>query len=619
MQKEQGNIQIHSENIFPLIKKWLYSDRDIFIRELVSNSCDAITKLKKLISLGESNIEEDNWNIKVSCDKDARTITFEDNGLGMTDEEVKKYINQVAFSSAEDFLDKFKDSTDDAIIGHFGLGFYSAFMVAKEVEIQTLSYIEGSQSIKWTCTGETDYTMEDGNRQSHGTSVIIHLDDESNEYMSKYAVSAVLRKYCSFLPYPIFVEQANEEPKETKEGEEPEAILPINDTSPLWQRNAKDITDKEYKDFYHKVFSDYNDPIFWIHLNVDYPFVLKGILYFPKLSHQFESIEGQIKLYNKQVFVADNIKEIIPEFLLMLKGVIDCPDLPLNVSRSFLQNDKETQKIPTHIVKKVADKLKSLAKKERENYETYWEDIHPFVKYGCIRDESFAKQVNDYVLVKNQEEKYITLPEFLPKATENKEQKIYYCTNVEQQRASLDQYKEANISVGIFDTMIDPHFIQHLEMKNTGLRFVRIDSETPDELKDEVSISDVDKETLTKCFKRATGKDQLKVDFEALKSKDTVATIKLDESMQRMQEMKMYGMDNNDFIKDQASLMLNTNSPVIQKILTQETKDTAQDDLCLQIYDLARLTSGMMNPKDLSKFVQRSQKLLEKMVDVNGG
>jgi len=614
MNKQKGNIEIHSENIFPIIKKWLYSDKDIFARELVSNGCDAITKLKKLVSLGEAKVEDTDYRINVYCDKKSKTLTFEDNGIGMTEDEVKKYINQVAFSSAEEFMEKFKSEGDDAIIGHFGLGFYSSFMVAKKVEINTLSYQEGAQPVKWSCEGETDYTMEESDRTQRGTAVTIYLDDNSKEYMSKYAVSAVLRKYCSFLPYPIFVEQVGEEEKEGEEKKEP---TPINDTTPLWLKAPADITDEEYKSFYHKVFSDYNDPIFWIHLNVDFPFVLKGILYFPKLSHQFDSIEGQIKLYNNQVFVADNIKEIIPEFLMMLKGVLDCPDLPLNVGRSFLQNDKEVQKIPTHIVKKVADKLKSLYKTERENYETYWADIHPFVKYGCIRDENFAKQAEEYVLIKNQDDKYVTLPEFLPKAEEGKEAKVYYTTNVDRQKAQLELYKEANIPVGIFDTMIDPHFIQHLEMKNQGLRFVRIDSETPDELKDEVTLSDTDKDALTKAFQRASGKEKLNVDFEALKSVHTIAAIKLDENMQRMQESNMFGMGNMDFIKDQAQakLVLNTSSPVFEKILEKEKSGDSQDEICLQIYDLARLTSGMMEQKELSTFIERSQKLIEKLVN----
>ena len=616
MKTEKGNIEIHSENIFPIIKKWLYSDKDIFMRELVSNGCDAITKLKKLISLGEAKIEEDNFKINVYCDKKQKTLTFEDNGIGMTADEVKKYINQVAFSSAEEFMEKFKDAGDDAIIGHFGLGFYSSFMVAKKVEINTLSYQDGAQAVKWSCEGNTDYEMEDSDRAVRGTSVTIYLDDDSKEYMSKYAVSAVLRKYCSFLPYPIFIEQVGEE-EEPKEGEEKKESTPINDTNPIWLRNPSEITDEEYKAFYHKVFTDYNEPIFWIHLNVDYPFTLKGILYFPKLSHQMETIEGQIKLYNNQVFVADNIKEIIPEFLLMLKGVLDCPDLPLNVGRSFLQNDKEVQKIPTHIVKKVADKLKSLAKNEREDYEKYWVDIHPFVKYGCIRDEKFAEQAEEYVLVKNQDDKYVTLPEFLPKAEEGKEQKVYYSTNVERQRAQIELYKEATLTVGIFDTMIDPHFIQHLEMKNPGLRFVRIDSETPDELKGEVKLADVDKEALTKAFQRATGKEKLNVEFEALKSKTTIAALKLDENMQRMQESNMFGMGNMDFIKDQAKLVLNTNSNVVEKILEKEKESKGQDEICLQIYDLARLTSGMMEPKELSSFIERSQKLIEKLVETD--
>ncbi|MBN2878803.1 MAG: molecular chaperone HtpG [Clostridia bacterium] len=612
MNKVKGNIEIHSENIFPIIKKWLYSDKDIFARELVSNGCDAITKLKKLVSLGEAKVEETDYRINVYCDKKNKTLTFEDNGIGMTEDEVKKYINQVAFSSAEEFMEKFKSEGDDAIIGHFGLGFYSSFMVAKKVEINTLSYQEDAQAVKWSCEGETDYTMEESDRSQRGTAVTIYLDDNSKEYMSKYAVSAVLRKYCSFLPYPIFVEQLGEEEKEGEEKKEP---TPINDTTPLWLKAPADITDEEYKAFYHKVFSDYNDPIFWIHLNVDFPFVLKGILYFPKLSHQFDSIEGQIKLYNNQVFVADNIKEIIPEFLMILKGVLDCPDLPLNVGRSFLQNDKEVQKIPTHIVKKVADKLKSLYKTERENYETYWMDIHPFVKYGCIRDENFAKQAEEYVLIKNQDDKYVALPEFLPTVEEGKEAKVYYTTNVDRQKAQLELYKEANIPVGIFDTMIDPHFIQHLEMKNQGLRFVRIDSETPDELKDEVKLSDADKDSLTKAFQRASGKEKLNVDFEALKSVHTIAAIKLDENMQRMQESNMFGMGNMDFIKDQAKLVLNTSSPVVEKILEKEKSGEAQDEICLQIYDLARLTSGMMEQKELSTFIERSQKLIEKLVN----
>jgi molecular chaperone HtpG len=634
---EKGNIEIHSENIFPIIKKWLYSDRDIFVRELISNGCDAVTKLKKLISLGEYALDEPEWKITVRCDEAAGTLSFSDNGIGMTAEEVRKYINQVAFSSAEEFLERYKGGSDnDRIIGHFGLGFYSAFMVSKKVVIDTLSWQPGAEAVRWTCEGETDYTMEPGERTERGTTVTLYLNEESGEFLNRYTVQSILLKYCMFLPVPIYLEDAKQE-KEKKEGEGKTALAapePVNDTQPLWLKAPHACTDEEYKDFYHKVFSDYHDPIFWIHLNVDYPFTLRGILFFPKLSHQFESVEGKVKLYNNQVYVADNIKEIIPEYLLVLKGVIDCPDLPLNVSRSFLQNDKTVRRIPTHITKKVGDRLAGLYKTEREQYEKYWEDLHPFIKYGCMRDDQFYDIMHDMLLFKVDGGGAIPLGELIGqskraddgtesqkdgKSRSHEETKIYYANDPARQQAAMERYKQAGLRVVVLDTPIDPHFITFLEMRGEGLRFVRVDAEMPEALKEEEPTSDEDKALLEKIFRRATGLEKLKVTVQPLKATDTPATLHLDEFLRRSQEMSVLGggmVADREFLAGQSELAVNPRNPVVAAVLAAEKKGPAgeNDAVCRQIYDLARLASGLMEPGEISAFIGRSQELLGRLV-----
>ncbi|NLG36941.1 MAG: molecular chaperone HtpG [Clostridiales bacterium] len=632
---EKGNIEIHSENIFPIIKKWLYSDRDIFIRELVSNGVDAITKLKKLISLGEIELDEPAWRVDVHCDAEAGTLTFTDNGIGMTADDVRRYINQVAFSSAEEFLARYQGGSDsDRIIGHFGLGFYSAFMVSRKVVIDTLSYEPGAAAVRWSCEGDTGYTMEDSDRSERGTTITLYLDEENGEFTNEYTVRSVLLKYCSFLPVPIYLTSTGKK-DDGKAGEAPAQPEPVNDTSPLWLKAPHTCTDEEYKDFYHKVFSDYHDPIFWIHLNVDYPFTLRGILFFPKLAHQFESVEGKIKLYNNQVFVADNIKEIIPEYLLVLKGVVDCPDLPLNVSRSFLQNDKTIRRIPTHITKKVADRLMGLFKTEREQYEKYWGDIHPFIKYGCMRDDQFYDILRDALLLHESGGGYIPLGELMKESEEadaaheekktdsdkqeRKETRIYYANDPARQQAAMDLYKQAGLRVVVLDSPIDPHFITFLEMRGEGLRFVRVDAEMPDALKGEAAVEEDDRKLLETAFRRATGMEKLKVTVQSLKSADTPATLHLDEFLRRSQEMSLLsgGMPTDrEFLASQTELALNPGNAIIAAILAAEKKGAAaeNDPVCRQVYDLARLASGLMEPGEISEFISRSQTLLSRLM-----
>ncbi|MGL4878996.1 molecular chaperone HtpG, partial [Paraclostridium dentum] len=541
MQNKKGNISIHTENIFPIIKKWLYSDKDIFVRELISNGCDAINKYKKLVSLGEiENKQDQDYKINVTIDKDNSTLIFEDNGIGMTEEEVEKYINQVAFSGAEDFVNKYKDkiSEENDIIGHFGLGFYSAFMVSSKVQIDTLSYKEGAQAVKWVSEGQTEYELSASeDRKSRGTTITLFLADDSKEFLEEYTVRSIIDKYCSFLPVNIYLD-VKDSSKEKDENSENE-IKPLNDTYPLWLKSPKDCTDDEYKEFYRKVFNTFDEPLFWIHLNVDYPFNLKGILYFPKLKNEFELIEGKVKLYNNQVFVADNIKEVIPEFLLLLKGVIDCPDLPLNVSRSFLQNDKDVSKISKHIIKKVADKLKSLYKNERDNFEKFWDDIQVFIKFGCLKDEGFYDKIKDILLFKDINSNYITLNDYLEKCKEKHENKVFYVSDEEQQSQYIKLFKDYDLDAVILDSSIDNHFISFIEFKNQGVTFNRIDADLSDVLKDKNEEENKENKTEIENLFKEYVKDKVKdYSVESLKSEDTTAIILVSEQSRRMAEMK---------------------------------------------------------------------------------
>lgn len=642
MPLENGNISIHTENILPIIKKWLYSEKDIFIRELVSNSNDAISKLKKLVSIGETQIgEEEKYTIKVIVNKDENTIKVVDNGIGMTGEEVRKYINQIAFSGAVDFLEKYKDKADEGnqIIGHFGLGFYSAFMVSEKVQIDTLSYRKGEKAVRWTSSGGTEYEMDDSDRMERGTTVTLYLSDDSLEFLEYFKMREVLEKYCSFLPFEIYLEDAakKKEPEDKKEKDEeekdevektevskPEEPKPLNDTHPLWLKNPKDCTDEEYKAFYTKVFHDFNEPLFWIHLNMDYPFNLKGILFFPKLKHEFETNEGQIKLYYNQVFVADNIKEVIPEFLMLLKGVIDCPDLPLNVSRSFLQNDGYVSKISTHIAKKVADKLISIFETEREIYNKYWDDINPFVKYGCIREAKFYEKAKDIVIFRTTNGDYVTLKDYLERNKEKHENKVFYVSDEKQQSQYIRIFKEHDMEAVILASMIDNHFIQFLEMKENSVKFTRIDSDLSDNLK-ESGENEVDTsfaEEIEKLFKSALANDKLKVQVEALKSTSIPGMILLSEYSRRMQEMsRMYGggMDMRSMFPDEQTLVLNRSNNLIKaliKLKDIEDKKADSDMICRHIYDLAMMSHKQLEPEAMTKFIERSNQLLARLADI---
>ena len=541
---ERGNISIHTENIFPIIKKWLYSDKDIFVRELISNGCDAVHKLKRLVSLGEAKIEEDNdYKIVVKVNKDKKTLSFSDNGIGMTAEEVEKYITQVAFSGAEDFVKQYKESEDEGkqIIGHFGLGFYSAFMVSDKVQIDTLSYKDGSNAVKWVCDGGTEYEIGESKEQtSRGTTITLYINEESSEFLDNYKVRSVIEKYCSFMPEEIYFTNEDAKEEETEEKDE-EKETPINEIKPLWTKMPKDCSDEEYKEFYKKEFKDYNDPLFWIHLNVDYPFNLKGILYFPKLKHELEVTEGEVKLYNNQVYVADNIKEVIPEFLLLLKGVIDCPDLPLNVSRSFLQQDKNVIKISKHIVKKVSDKLVNVFTNQRENYESFWDDIQIFIKYGCLRDESFYEKIKEILIFKDLNGKYLTLKEYMEQCKETHENKIYYVNNENEQSQYINIFKENNLNAVILNCSIDNHFITLLERENPNLSFLRIDSDISDILKNTEDSDDND-EKIKELFKEILKNKIEEVKVESLKNEEITALITVSEQSRRMIEMsRMYG------------------------------------------------------------------------------
>ena len=678
MGARHGNLSINSDNIFPIIKKWLYSDHDIFVRELVSNGCDAITKLKKLEVMGEYTFPENYKNkILVIVNPEKKTLKFIDTGIGMTADEVEEYITQIAFSGATQFLEKYKDKTnEDQIIGHFGLGFYSAFMVADEVHIDTLSYKEGAVPVHWECDGGTEYDMQDGDKTTIGTEITLFLNEESVEFANEYRVREVLEKYCSFMPVEIFLskenaeqeyetideselreddvvvehihEDAKTEEKENENGEkEVVEVSParervkinkrpvsLSDIHPLWMKHPNECTDEEYKAFYRKVFMDYKEPLFWIHLNMDYPFNLKGILYFPKINTEYDSIEGTIKLYNNQVFIADNIKEVIPEFLMLLKGVIDCPDLPLNVSRSALQNDGFVKKISDYISKKVADKLTGMCKTAREDYEKYWDDINPFIKFGCIKDSKFADKMNDYILFKNLDNKYLTLkdcieankkeePEQAQETTEetaekkddSKEEKekttIFYVTDEVQQSQYINMFKEEGMDAVILKHNIDSAFITHLEQRNEELKFQRIDADLTDNFKEEGEDLKELTETLGDVFKKTLHQDKLDVKVEKLKNENISSMMTLSEESRRMQDMmKMYGMDANMFGDTQTTLVLNANHPLV-KYVAEHKEDTENVPvICEQLYDLAMMAHKQLNPDEMTRFIERSNKIL---------
>lgn len=612
----KGNISVDSENLFPIIKKWLYSDKDIFLRELVSNGCDAVTKLKKLASIGSADIGKDEkFKVTVSVLPEAKKLIISDNGIGMTAEEIDKYINQIAFSGASDFLAKYKEEDDKSaqIIGHFGLGFYSAFMVSDSVEIDSLSYQDGAKAAKWTCDGSMEFEITNGERKERGTTITLSIAEDSAEFLDEYKVREILKKYCAFLPIEVYLETP-EKKKEVKEGEEKEEPKPINDTEPLWMKKPSDCTDEDYKSFYHKVFTDFNEPLFWVHLNVDYPFNLKGILYFPKINHEFASQEGQVKLFNNQVFVADNVKEVIPDFLLLLKGVIDCPDLPLNVSRSFLQNDGYVQKISAHITKKVADKLTDLFKNERENYEKYWDNIDIFIKYGCLRDEKFYDKVKSAIIYKNLEEKYLTLEDYIG-AKENKT--VYYVSDLKTQSQYINMFKNQGLDALILPSMMDTHFISFIEMKNEGVKFKRIDSAITDVAGDEEK-DDKTKEAdqkLIERFKKEIGDDTLKFEVQPLKDESIPAVILLGEESRRMKEMyrgygsQMAGMA--DMFKNEYTLVLNSKNTLIQKLDSLSDEDAGL--VIDHVYDLARISQGPLDAESMTRFMERSNKLLEKL------
>lgn len=654
-----GSLSINSENIFPIIKKWLYSDHDIFFRELVSNGCDAITKLKKLDMMGETEIADDEeLKVQVIVNPNEKTITFIDNGIGMTEDEVDEYINQIAFSGAEAFLEQYKDKTsDDQIIGHFGLGFYSAFMVADRVTIDTLSYKKDAKAVLWDCEDGTEFNMSESDKTTRGTKITLYLNEDSVEFANMYRAREVLDKYCSFMPVEIFlsdetaepeyetideseltekdtviehiVEPAKTEEKEKEDGTketvevEPEKKkvkvlkrpVSISDTTPLWTKHPNECSDEEYRAFYHKVFMDYKEPLFWIHLNMDYPFNLKGILYFPKINMEYESIEGTIKLYNNQVFIADNIKEVIPEFLMLLKGVIDCPDLPLNVSRSALQNDGFVKKISDYITKKVADKLSGMCKTDKENYEKYWDDISPFIKYGCLKDEKFCEKMSDYVLFKNLDNKYLTFKECLEENKENHENTIFYTNDPVQQSQYVNMFKAQGIDAVILKDSIDQPFITQLESKNEGVKFKRIDDELNDSFTEELSEDEEKslKEKLSETFKKALGRE-IDIKVQKLKDEKVSSMITVSEETRRMQDMmKTYGMSNMDpsmFGGAGETLTLNASNNLVKYILDNPEGENTEL-ICKQLYDLALISHTPLNPESMTAFIERSNKILE--------
>ena len=685
MAAKKGSLSISSENIFPIIKKWVYSDHDIFARELVSNGCDAITKLKKLDMMGEYTLPDDyKGKIQVIVNPEEKTLKFIDNGLGMTADEVEEYITQIAFSGATEFLNKYKDkTTEDDMIGHFGLGFYSAFMVADEVHIDTLSYKEGTKPLHWVSEGGTEYEMEEGDKEEVGSEITLFLNEDCVEFSNEYRIREVLEKYCSFMPVEIFVSKANAEPEyetipedevldtdtvvehihedakmEEKENENGEKEMvevspasdkakivkrpvSISDPAPLWTKHPNECSKEDYIDFYRKVFMDYKEPLFWIHLNMDYPFNLKGILYFPKINTEYDSIEGTIKLYNNQVFIADNIKEVIPEFLMVLKGVIDCPDLPLNVSRSALQNDGFVQKISEYISKKVADKLSGMCKTDKENYEKYWDDISPFIKFGCLKDEKFCEKMSDYVLFKNLDHKYMTLKECIEKnggkaepeektEGENAEQSaekketekttIYYVTDEQQQSQYINMFKKEGLDAVILSHNIDSPFITQMEQKNEHIKFQRIDADLTDHFKEDVSEEEKEAfkektDSLVEIFRKALGNDKLEVKVEKMKDENVASMITLSEESRRMQEMmKMYGMSGMDpsMFGTNATLILNANHPLVEYVV--EHKDGENTEMfCHQLYDLAMLAHKPLSPEEMTEFVKRSNEIMMKL------
>ena len=616
MGERHGSLSIHSENIFPIIKKWLYSDHDIFFRELISNGCDAITKLKKLEMMGEYTFPENHKNkIQVLVNPDEKTLKFMDTGLGMDADEVEEYINQIAFSGATDFLEKYKDKTnEDQIIGHFGLGFYSAFMVADEVHIDTLSYKEGAVPVHWECDGGTEFTMTDGDKAEVGTTITLFLNEESLEFANEYRAREVIEKYCSFMPTEIFLSKEGEAPKE---GEDP---VSLSDTEPLWTKHPNECEKEQYLEFYRKVFHDYKEPLFWIHLNMDYPFNLKGILYFPKINTEYDSIEGTIKLYNNQVFIADNIKEVIPEFLMLLKGVIDCPDLPLNVSRSALQNDGFVKKISDYITKKVADRLSGMCKTQREDYEKYWDDINPFIKFGCIKDEKFSKKMMDYILYKDLDGKYLTLKDMVPEAEvveegeEKKPTTVFYVTDELQQSQYINMFRAEDKNAVILRHTIDGAFVTHVERDNEAVHFQRIDADLTDDFKESVSEEEM-KETadaLTALFRKALDNENLQVKVEKLKNEEVSSMVTLSEESRRMQEMmRMYGMAGMDpsMFGGEETLVLNANHKLVQYVL--ENKEGEHTNLfCEQLYDLAMISHKPLSPEAMTKFIARSNRIM---------
>ncbi len=625
MSKERGSLSIHSENIFPIIKKWLYSDKDIFVREMVSNASDAITKLKRLDGMGEIDLKgEKDFSIRVILDPKAKTLTFSDNGIGMTHDEVRKYINQIAFSGAEDFIKKYQDKGEqDQIIGHFGLGFYSAFMVSSRVEIQTLSHQDQAVPVHWSCDGGTEFEMQEGTRKARGTDIILHIGEDGKEFLEEYTLRSTLEKYCSFMPYPIYLVVKDKEPKKDEKGniiiEEPK---PINEVQPLYLKHPNDCTKEDYRNFYRDTFRDFKEPLFWIHLNMDYPFNLKGILYFPKLNTEFESLEGQIKLYNSQVFVADNIKEVIPEFLLLLKGVIDCPDLPLNVSRSFLQNDGFTRKVSDYITRKVADKLNGLFKNERENFEKFWGDIHPFIKYGVLRDEKFYERVENIILYPTTRGENRTLEEVLESQKDQKEKNIYYATDTTQQAQYIQMFKNNGIEPIVLDHPIDHAFISFMEMKKSDVHFKRVDSDISDlrgdgEARDKEELKK-EAESLRSLFRKVLGKEKLNIQLENLKDEDVPGMIILSEDSRRMQEMmKRYSMDGLEGVEmpNEESLVLNRKNPLVQYILDHREEDSELMRLIpQQVYDLALLSHKPLSPEEMTDFIKRSNQLMKHII-----
>jgi len=689
MSTERGNLSIHSENIFPIIKKWLYSDHDIFVRELISNGSDAITKLKKLEIMGEAELPEENhYQLKVTVNPEEKTICFSDNGVGMTADEVKEYINQIAFSGAQKFMEKYKGkTTEDQIIGHFGLGFYSAFMVATRVSIETLSWQPGAQPVHWESDGGTEYEMSESTKTERGTDITLYLNEESYEFSNEYRVKEIIKKYCSFMPVEIYFENANEKAKEeqkvvdatvsedgvVEDKKEDKKPQPINNPNPLWAKHPNDCTEEDYKNFYRDLFHDYKEPLFWIHLNMDYPFNLKGILYFPKINTEYDSLEGMIKLYSNQVFIADNIKEVIPEFLMLLKGVIDCPDLPLNVSRSALQNDGFVKKISEYISKKVADKLAGMYKVERESYEKFWDDISPFIKFGCLKDDKFREKMKDVIVFKNLEGKYITLTEYVdavkgPDTTETeaeqedstvkddstsdqkegcdcghdhnheegcecghdhehedeeeeiddaKKTTIYYVTDLKQQSQYINMFKEAGVDALILTHNIDQPFITQLESQDQKIRFQRIDADITEGFKAETKKKDVkilknNTEAMTNLFRKVLGKDKLEVKVDKFKNEKVSSVMTLSEESRRMQDMmKMYNMSGMDMggFGGGETLVLNANNKLVQYIITNENAEQTPM-ICEQLYDLALLGHKQLEPEAMTKFIQRSNEIM---------